>query len=571
MSGPAAGSQADALRICSERFQALRSAWGALAPSGIFGENQVIAQTGRALSESLTRLLRDEGAAGDPAAVPALEARLDELEREMLDVSLEVPVAQLRSTLPERSAVDRRGVLDLLDLILGAELSGREGMRARIPALDYLITLLCTSGDPDAPLQDPVGLTPRLHLLCQRAEADSRVDVAKLEAEFRAAAEPGKANVRQEVMQRTLRRHKMELGQAFFVPGVLRAIVSYNAALLRRIDEEVISAQDWGSVPGAEAPSVGVSVFESEPLPKLAAALRRRAADEPPAHDPLDRIAWCLDLACLSRQEREALLSQGTGRREELIGTTVLVGLLRRSAVVLDEEFPTIGIAPEQLSGAWTQELETVLQQEVNQRIASDGYDSACVLTDLRGKFLSTTTAGDGARRIRGLAAPAAPSRYETRAHGAKENPRQQAKQLASEALDSLHRPGAKREERSGAWQRLAGLGAAGIVAVAALALVNHVLWSEGRVGGSELEELSPYLAKGRRSADGIGTAFAGTLEESWSELAPAAQAEAAHALVAALRERGVREIMIFDGDRQLRIQALGNRPPTLVPAARPR
>ncbi|MGI9592954.1 MAG: hypothetical protein ACR2P8_16425 [Myxococcota bacterium] len=571
MAGLAADSRADALRSCSERFQALRSAWGALAPSGIFGENQVSAETGRALSESLTRLLRDEDTGDDPTAVAALETRLDELEREMRDVSLEVPVAQLRSTLPERIAVDRRGVLDLLDLILGAELSGREGTRARIPTLDYLITLLCTGGDPDAPLQDPAGLTPKLHLLCQRAEADCRLDVAKLEAEFHAASEPGKANVRQEVMRRTLRRRKMELDQAFFVPRVLRAIVGYNAALLRRIAEEVLSAQDWGTVPGAEAPSEGVSVFESEPLPKLAAALRRRAADEPPAHDPLDRIAWCLDLGCLSGQERDALLSQGTGRREELIGTTVLVGLLRRSAVVLDEEFPTIGIAPEQLSDAWTQELENVLQQEVNQRIASEGCGLSFVLTDLRGNFLSTTPSGKRPRRIRGLATPAAPTRYQNRARAPQESPRQQAKQLTSEALDSLGRGGAKRDERGGAWRRLAGLGAAGILAVAALALVNHVLWSEGRVARTELEELSPHLAQGRRSADGIGTAFAGTLDDGWSELAPAAQAEAAQVLVAGLRERGVREIMIFDADRRLRIQALGNQPPTLVPAALPR
>ena len=66
----------------------------------------------------------------------------------MREVALKVAVAQLRSTLPVRLAVDRRGVLDLLDLILGAEVAALPGTQQRIPVIDYLITLLTTGGDP---------------------------------------------------------------------------------------------------------------------------------------------------------------------------------------------------------------------------------------------------------------------------------------------------------------------------------------------------------------------------------------------------------------------------------------
>jgi hypothetical protein len=52
-----------------------------------------------------------------------------------------------------------------------------------------------------------------------------------------------------EVGLRKLRRRKMELGSAFFAPGVLRAIVTYNAALLQSIDENVLASLDWGARP----------------------------------------------------------------------------------------------------------------------------------------------------------------------------------------------------------------------------------------------------------------------------------------------------------------------------------
>ena len=244
----------ESLRELSERFRTLRSAWGVLAPSGLSAKKRAVVETGRALSKALTELAQGPPSTGDDAAIAALNARLEEFEREMRDVALEVPVTQLRATLPERLAADRRGVLDLLDLLLGAEIRGLEGTGARIPTLDYLITLLCIGADPHAPLQDPVTLTPRLHQLCERSSVDYDPRLPELEAEFYAAAELHEADLRDEVEQRTLRRRKMELETNYFAPRVLRAIVTYNAALMQRIDEDVLSSQDWGSLPRTTRP-----------------------------------------------------------------------------------------------------------------------------------------------------------------------------------------------------------------------------------------------------------------------------------------------------------------------------
>ncbi len=539
-----------------ERLRALRSAWGVLAPSGLADENQSINQTGRELSNGLVELLDGEPSSEDRAKIAALDARLDELEREMRDVALKVPVSQLRSTLPEQVAIDRRGVLDLLDLVLGAETAGLDGTRARIPTLDYLITLLCTGGDPNAPLQDPVTLTPRLHGLCALSAVQLDPRLSEIEDEFHAAADMLAAEIHEEFERRTLRRRKMELGTGFFAPTMLRAIVSYNTSLQRGLDNEEMTSQDWGRFASREAPCEATSVFESTALPKLVEALRRRIDGDAPTPNPLDRVAWCLDLSYLTGPEQEALLSASTGRREDLKGTTILVGLLYRSSVVLDEEFPEIGISPKQLSSTWIREIDEALQQDMNQRIAGDGYGEACVLSDLRGKFL--TKAKVGARSVRRpVHAPTAAQREAEK----------QARQFATEALESLKVKKAPRGLRQFPWGRIAQAGAGGLLALFALALVSTVLWDEGRIDRAELVQMSPFLSAGTRSDAGTGRAFAGTLDEAWSELGAAEQAIAADRLVRALRHRGVRQIMIYDDDRQLRIQAFGSQPARVIPA----
>ena len=75
---------------------------------------------------------------------------------------------------------------------------------------------------------------------------------------------------------------------------MLRAIVTYNAAQMRCIDQKVLRSQNWGTPPRAEAADEGGSLYERPALAKLAEALRRRAAGNPPALDPVDRMAaWC--------------------------------------------------------------------------------------------------------------------------------------------------------------------------------------------------------------------------------------------------------------------------------------
>ena len=542
-----------------EHLRALNSAWAVLAHFGLPEDGCHIVETGRAVRAQLAELAGQPLKSRDTAALPKLDRLLDGVQREMLTLAFEVPVAELRASLPARLATERRGILDLLDLMLVPEIEGHYGSPGRISAIDYLITLLCTGGDDGGGvLQDPAGLTPGLYTLSERASEADDPRLEEIESEFYAAADLCEKNVRDDNRLRALRRRKRDLGPRFFAPSVLRAIITYNAALSRCLRRGAWDSRDWGSLPDGEEPAGSeASVFETETLPRLAAALRRRAEGDAPTSSAIDRVAWCLDLPGLGGAERIALLSPSVGRPENLEGTAILVGLLCHSAIVLEGEFPAIGIPPEKLSSGWVRELDHVLQREVNRRVADNAYQEACALSELRTRFLYSLPAD--ARRERRRAEPVAvPLRFE--------RVEREAQHLAGEALKPretktvLGRRKARKSRGPRPWTgfvRLAGGGT--LLALLALALFLGV-GDLNRMSGSELDRVSPYLAEGARNGEGQGPAFVGTVDDAWSQLAVDAQQLAATRLVEALRSQGVREIMIYDGERRLRIQALGQQ-----------
>jgi len=585
---------APALSALVEHLSALRSAWGVLAPSGLSAEKTDIADTGRTLNDDLIALIGHDATHPDLAANALLEARLDSLESEMRTIAFKVPVAQLRTTLPECVSHNRRGVLDLLDLMLGAELLGLDGTRTRIPPIDYVITLLC-SASSDQPLHDPVQLTPRLHELCERTGGDYDPRLPEIETEFFHAADMYQADARGEQQLRALQTRKAELGSGYFSPQVLRAIVTYNAALLHRIDEEVLDSLDWGSLPPvADEPRRAVSVFETPALPQIAQALRRRTAGGAPELSAVDRIAWCLDLEYPTQRERRSLLTESVDAPDDLTGTVILVGLLCRASVVLEDEFPAIGITAAELFDRWVPELSEALQQKVNQEISGDDYREACMLSELKTRFLyasmselrrknRTPAPGPdptGAAATIGTArkAEATGAAARTRATGKAEATGAAAgaaKSIIQEALIDA-RAVALRDRRP-AWKdwrvrRPAAIGAALAGALLVFGVGPAFLWGgdHERFNRDQLDQVSPYLSRGARSKNGQGPAFVGGIRDSWAALPALDRTLLAADLVGTLRESGVRDVMIYDDDGLLRIQALGEQPPRLLPGLEP-
>ena len=282
-------------------------------------EKQDIAETGRSLNEELKKLASQDPSSGGATGFEEIDARLDTFEREMRAIAFEVPVAQLRATLPERVALDRRGVLDLLDLMLGAEIEGLGGTEERIAAIDYLITLLCTAGaGTDAGAhQDPVTLTPRLYGLCERSDIDYDSRLPEIEAEFFAAADMHEGDAREEMALRALRRRKAELGASFFAPRVLRATVVLRlrrppATHRRRGPGFAELGLGPARTGGIQRLCFGVRDTGHSRACRGLEASRRRGS---PGLCAIDRVAWCLDLAYPDKSERAALLSESVGLR----------------------------------------------------------------------------------------------------------------------------------------------------------------------------------------------------------------------------------------------------------------
>ena len=559
-----------------ERLRALRAAWGVLAASTLSSGGHPVAEIGRVMGDHLNDLARQGVGSEQPEALASADAGLDEFSRMLRTIAFQVSINELRAILPGKVRSDRRGVLDLLDLLVDFDCEIDERAE-HVGAIDYVITLLATGPGEDGTPQvkhDPVTLTPRLHALCQRVdESEDAGALSELETEFFAAANMERAEVYAEIEQRTLRRRKLEIGQAFYAPGVLRAVVTYNASLLQHVTEEISDSQDWGALPG-EMPAAGdaepSSVFESDALRALAAAVIRRARGAAPDTGAVDRVAWCLDLDALAPAESATLLADGVGQAANPRGTAILVGLILRSLVVLEDELAAFGLSADQLSGAWVRELDEALKAETNALIASDAYDEACAIAGLKSRFLNP--GGGASATVAAPVAPAAPSPAPVQEPAPEQKPAKVisvARELAADALDEAN--AAQSPAKDGFtlpdWVRGAAALAATLVIVVlgANAILTRANSDLQKWSGSQLEGVSPYLTHGHRNGHGSGTAFVGFLDDAWNGLDAESRTDAALDLVASLRAQGVRDIMVYDRHDRLRLQLLGDQPLRLV------
>jgi hypothetical protein len=246
---------------------------------------------------------------------------------------------------------------------------------------------------------------------------------------------------------------------------------------------------------------------------------------------------------------------------------------LCRSAVVLEDEFPAIGISASQLFDEWVPELSAALQQKVNLGISGDDYRAACLLSELKGRFLYASMAE--LRRnhptriptVRPNTAPPVKTAREPKTAETAEPIIQQALVAEQTAVNNAQRP---------AWKdlparRLAAIGIAIAVVLLVFGMGRALLWDGdlAHFNRDQLDLVSPYLSHGARSENGNGPAFVGEIRNSWSALQASDRMLVATDLVETLRERGVRDVMIYDADGLLRIQALGEQPARILPGSK--
>jgi hypothetical protein len=173
----------------------------------------------------------------------------------------------------------------------------------------------------------------------------------------------------------------------------------------------------------------------------------------------------------------------------------------------------------------------------------------------LRGKFLLSLVSEEQ----RELCAPSQPSSAEVEAERLREEVSDLARKAAvGDAAEASVRPVERDNMRRHLMMNIGSVAAA----PATVAVVAFVLLSPDdglqRMESGELALVSPYLDTGERSLEGSGRTFVGTVHRDWGLLEQDIQQVLAEEIVEALRAKGVREVMIYDGDDALRIQALG-------------
>jgi hypothetical protein len=611
-----------ALGLRLERLRALRSAFGALAPSAVTEAGREIAVAGRDLTERLAEAAR---APAPPSAIALtqIDTALDAFESTMRRLACGIAVAQLRSTLPGRMSNDRRSVLDLLDLMLGDGIEDARNLSDRIGTIDYLITLLCTHGARRHGIvaHDPVRLTSRITALCTRQAAPDDPRIPDLETEFFGAITQDGDRVHEDIQRRSFRQRKIELGPVFFEPRVLRAIVTYNAAQLERVTDAILEAGDWGMVEAGADETAGeasdASVFASRQFRRIAAAVRERIRGEVGSESPERRIALALELENLEDSEIEVLESEAVGTHADPIGTAILVGLMCRSLAVLSIDLQGLGLVADDVSDLWVDELDARFRKEIEEKLANDAYKQACALTELKNKFLfapladrlreehvlthsavrkskgaagaveATTTPAGASTAVarRSAEAPTAAGRSAKSSPGSERSTsgrptpdrgvragepdrrRTIARDLVREALDEDRRGRERSARARGTSRRLAGawIARAALVAIAIAIGVQLYFARGGRdlepLGREQLGSVSSYLVDGRRNGDGRGPGFVGTVDERWTSLPLDGRQAEAESIVERLREHGLQQVMIYDRERRLRVQAIGSEP----------
>jgi hypothetical protein len=228
-----------------------------------------------------------------------------------------------------------------------------------------------------------------------------------------------------------------------------------------------------------------------------------------------------------------------------------------------------IGIDPDRIAGAWTEEIDQLVRLEVNEAImgasAGTAHQAAQTLSSLRDRWLYASVRS-ARREARGSEPSPRPAAAAAQTEDEERRVRAEARKLAGEAVAESVAPPAREAWTGGGralpW-RLVAPAAAGLalcltLGLHALGVIDLLGRDLDRWNEAELVAVSEYLASGHRSGGGQGDAFVGTVDEAWLALPLSARQSIGREIVHELRERGIQQVMIYDESHELRIQGLG-------------
>ncbi len=554
-SRPEGAVERGALGSRVERYASLRGALRALSPSTRLEEAGGLDDAFR----EVRGWLREATAAAGPgdsdsaalaAQVAKIDFALDAIGGEIIARLREVPLAQLRATLPDVCQRHPEEVSALLDLWLADQERAPEWLHF----FDYVVTLLaCDVVDGRRRLaRDPVRVTARLEQQCEAAAAEAGESAHELAREFERAREELERGDDVRAVVARMRARKKVAPAHVLVPDVLRAIVRYNLVVRSRFDEldevdrtlgdlELSNVRPAPEPLAPAAPAEAGSVFESAGLLAIVRALQDRLAGKPQGTGSAARMASELELAKLAPFEAKALRDASEEPPDPALQLAAVLLLAGRRSQELAGGLAELGIDRERVRGCFLPELNHVLSARMRALVEGDRFAEARSLADLRTRLLGAWSEAPSAWQLDpplrsnvtpGFGATAADARRGDRS-GRAAAPRS----LRALALGTLV---------------VAMLGA-GLLRLGTRGNPNVLVY-----GPSELALVSPHLASGYRDGLGHGRLFIGTLQPEFERLPEPRRRQAAEQAARALEAVGVREVLLFDGARRMQAHWVG-------------
>jgi hypothetical protein len=554
------GSQSDKLDVRGrlKRYAALRAALRAVSPAFPPETSGALQERAQELSGRLRRAAspdeQPEAAAQTPLHVELdqIDKAWEEFARELLSLVSDLPLSQLRATLPAVQESNPEEVLALLDLCVADE----RALGERWNLLDYLVTLASTETDDGRKrvALDPATLTPSLEALCAATGERADADLEDLVREFQAAGEQISRGEPLAPIRTRLRDTKKSAVTLLPAPDVLRAVIACNVALWNRLEEltevdRTLAAAErrrLKPVPAAPEPAraetVCASVFDSQGMRELEAALGERLRGSEPSGDAvglLDR----LDTSSLSRVEEAAFTSWEDERSSRVARIAAALGLLMHQREKLSEHLVEVGASRDMLADGWIPEIAQELLAATDERLSDrSGATDAARLAEVRIRFLRTASE-------RSLWSEGDPAAEDETAVPEPKGPARSAERRKAPRRAKLPRTEVSIGKRIGL--------AVGVCLVAAA--VGLHFWISGRAtvriySDAQVAEISPHLESVYRSEHGYGPLLIGTLKEGWAGIPAQERVAIGSKIGEQLRLDGVDEVMLFDKRQRLEI-----------------
>jgi hypothetical protein len=586
------GLDRTALKDRMKRFARIRAAERVLPsaatnPMGL-AEDRVAALRSKLTELGSNQTPSDEGVA---EAFIEIDAELDLMARAVLARCDGVDFSLLRSTVLRALTNHRGEVLSLLEVLL----EDRAHILARLPKIEYLITILSTEEVEDrrAIVHDPVSLSPFLVDFDEPVSDPALMD--SIAMELYQAANAGVSGTSLNDL-RQLRHRKAQLGLQTLNANMLRAVVTYNARIFNRMEDSVAASRASDAdiesllgvgfdvaVDGVESAEVGVlseddeiwnaigrrpdarSVFDSNAVERVIEASRRRLKGVPIGSCSSERVALTLDMSLLEPVETDALAALEPDEEQSILAHTAVIGLVLRDLGAVRSDLIDLGVDIEELTSAWITELGEVFTRLVAEKLA-DGtqYAAASVLSGIKTKHLLAPLA----------ALKNAAGRHAPQVQAEEDSSAADLKRLAREALlngnvRSNSKDGAQQglRARLEAWSNEHRFGTIAamvpLVLIIFLAGANTIGTEPSTVEVLEsqaLTSISPLLESAYRSEHGHGPLLVGRIDDTFARLGSKRQVEIARRMKESWEKLGVREAMVYDGRNRLQIHFTGGQ-----------